>query len=74
MNTKLRLASALVMLSMLLGVKNGYLALWIREDPQPCYTFPVPLSALPPADQILLRRGIPVENVQVLQQLLEDYL
>lgn len=69
-----RFFSVFFLFSMLLGVKRGYLALWNGEDPQPVFTFPVTVSTLPPADQILLRRGIIVENPQSLQALLEDYL
>lgn len=59
---------------MLLGVKNGYLALWKEEDPQPAQIFPVRVSSLPLSDQLLLRRGIPVDDARTLLALLEDYL
>ena len=68
------LFSIFVLLSMLLGVKNGYLTLWKEEDPQPVATFPVAVSSLPLSDQILLHRGIHVESASALQALLEDYL
>lgn len=69
-----RFFSVFFLLSMLLGIKNGHLALWKQEDPQPFIIFPVAASSLPPADRILLQRGIVVENPQSLQSLLEDYL
>lgn len=74
MNRMRTLSRALILCWMLLGVKNGYLALWKPEDPQPVQIFPVRICSLPPADQILLRSGIQVENADALQALLEDYL
>ena len=68
-----QICSAVLMLAMLLGTKNGHLALWKEEDPLPCRIFPVRTDTLPPADQLLLRRGIRVESAEALQQLLEDY-
>lgn len=62
------------LLGMLLGVKNGYLALWKEEDPQPAAIFPVAVSSLPLSDQILLHRGIQIQTDSDLQTLLEDYL
>lgn len=69
-----KLSSLFLLLGMLLGIKDGCLALWKEEDPQPVTIFPVRICSLPPADQTLLRQGIPVKNTQALLFLLEDYL
>lgn len=69
-----RLYVAFSLCWLLLGVKNGYLALWKDEDPEPVHIFPVRIRSLPPADQLALRRGIFAEDLQALLSLLEDYL
>lgn len=74
MNHMRKLSRVFVLCWMLLGVKNGYLALWKEEDPQPVQTFSLRVSSLPLSDQILLHRGIRVESADALQALLEDYL
>lgn len=74
MKNKRGIFSGIFLFFMLLGIKDGYLALWGPEDPQPVRIFSVAVNTLPPADQLLLRRGIRVENSEELQALLEDYL
>ena len=74
MNHINRTLSAFVLFFMLLGIKDGYLALWKSNDPMPVKVFPVPAASLPGADQILLRRGIRADDPLTLQTLLEDYL
>jgi len=66
--------SVFFLFSMILGCKNGYLALWTGEDPQPQRIFPLRISSLPPADQIQLHRGIFLEGEQALAAVLEDLL
>lgn len=62
-------------LNFLLGVKGDYLALWENDDPEPVEIFySCQVSRLPPADQILLHRGIKAEDQQALTAVLEDYL
>lgn len=57
----------------LLGVKGDHLALWIEDDPEPVQIFSCRVSTLPPADQLLLRRGISIQDNLELAHLLEDY-
>lgn len=71
---KKQTASALLAAGFLLGVKEGGLALWIADDPQPVRVFSCRVSSLPPADQLMLRRGIVVQEQGELAGLLEDYL
>lgn len=61
-------------LGYLLGIHNGYLTLWRGDDPEPVHSFYVRAEDLPPADQVLLRRGIRIENDRQLYAVLEDYL
>lgn len=61
-------------LGYLLGIHDGRLALWRGDDPEPVHIFYVRAQDLPPADQILLRRGLRIENDQQLYAVLENYL
>lgn len=65
--------NSLLLLALLLGIHEGYLALWTPEDPQPLVCFSVPSGSLPPADQIRLRQGIVSDYQQTLMALLEDF-
>ena len=58
----------------LLGVKDGSLALWKEPDPEPVMVFSCRVSSLPPADQLMLKRGIKIPDTQQLLMALEDYL
>ncbi len=42
----------------LLGISRGYVAVWRDDDPQPWLITEMPASALPPADQAALEKGI----------------
>lgn len=66
--------SMLLLLALLLGIRDGYLALWREEDPQPIAIFQIRADTLPPADQILLKRGIRLEDKEALLAALEDFL
>lgn len=69
-----RTAAFMLAFGFLLGVKDGHMALWVDDDPQPEHIFSVQVTSLPPVDQVMLRRGIRVENETQLMMLLEDYL
>ena len=58
----------------LLGVKDGYISLWTDSSNDPIEVFPYQARFLPSADQQALERGIPIENEEELNRLLEDYL
>lgn len=58
----------------LLGIHDGFIALWRTDSPQPAEVFPYRADSLPIADQEALKKGIPVESAQDLAHLLEDYL
>ena len=71
---KRKLFATFLFLAFLLGNHNGYLALWTGDNIDPDRIYPYRISTLPPEDQNALRKGIPVENILELTQLLEDYL
>ena len=67
-------ATAVFILSMYLGIRDGNLALfqWHSEEPVAVYSMQV--SMLPERDRQALREGIPIHSRLQLAQLLEDYL
>lgn len=65
---------AALALTFLLGIQDGYIALWKDGDPKPVEVFPFRAQMLPQADQQALEKGIRIENSLQLAQLLEDYL
>lgn len=71
---KLRYIYCILLLGFLLGIKDGRVALWVDDDPQPVQVFPYPVSLLPKADQEALKNGIKIGSSEELRSLLEDYL
>lgn len=69
-----RCLPVMVLLGLLLGVHNGYIALWTEGRPDSVRVFPYRASMLPEQDRRLLEAGIPIENESRLHRLLEDYL
>ena len=63
-----------VILGFLLGIQNGFIALWQDSKPEPIHVFPHKAENLPVADQHALEAGIPIADESTLIQLLEDYL
>ena len=65
---------AAVAITFLLGVHDGYIALWKEGSPEPAEVFPYKASLLPEADQKRLEKGIRIESKKDLLELMEDYL
>lgn len=63
-----------LLMGLILGSHNGYIALWKEGSPEPEKVFPYRVTSLPPADQQALEQGIPIGSAQNLARLLEDYL
>ena len=61
-------------LSFLLGVQNGYIALWKEGSEKPLRVFPYQVKMLPLADQLALKKGIVIKSDSKLAEFLEDYL
>ena len=68
-----RIFYSILLMGFLLGIHNGYIALWKNDDPEPAKIFPYKASLLPPEDQRRLEQGIKFENSADLSQILEDF-
>ena len=66
--------SYLLIFGFLLGVQNGYVALWEDGKAGPIRVFPYAASNLPLKDQQRLEAGIHLDNKLQLIKLIEDYL
>lgn len=58
----------------LLGIREGMLTLWRDGESRPEQVYDIRADTLPPADRLLLERGIPVESREKLWEILENYL
>jgi len=58
----------------LLGIRQGRLTLWRDGEPHPEQVYDIRADTLPPADRLLLERGIRAENREALWEILENYL
>ncbi len=65
---------AALALAFLLGIQDGYIALWKDGSQEPVEVFPFKAELLPPEDQEKLKTGIRIENSRQLTELMEDYL
>lgn len=63
-----------LVLSFILGVQDGNIALWKKGSPEPITVFPYRADSLPEADRKALEQGIELESRQDLLELMEDYL
>ena len=63
-----------MLLSYLLGVSGGHVALWEGDDPTPVHIFPYSLSEFPVYAQKALKEGIPIDDPKELVKILKDYL
>lgn len=63
-----------LILLFILGCKDGHIALWTDDSPEPLQVFPYSAASLPDADRKALEQGIRTEDPQALLRLLEDYL
>lgn len=64
----------IALLNFILGIHNGYVALWDGTSQVPAQVYSIPAENLPPADQRALAQGIEAADEAALQRLLEDYL
>ena len=71
---KIRSLLFLLLYGLLLGIHDGYVALYQHGISHPVDIFPRHVTMLPDADRQALERGIPVADDEMLQHLLEDYL
>ena len=71
---KLRYLYVTLVFGFLLGISDGYIALWKDGGADPVRVFPYRAENLPVADQQALEKGIYLEDKEELLQLMEDYL
>lgn len=71
---KKRVCAILLLLSLYLGLHNGYIALWREGEPEPVQVFPYRAALYPKLDQAALEKGIPISDTETLKKLLEDFL
>ncbi len=69
-----RIMCNILLFAYLLGVKDGFIALWKDETPEHIRVFPYRADSLPPEDQKALQRGIRIDSKTELIHILEDYL
>lgn len=72
--TKLRNLFFILIMGYLLGIQNGWIALWKDGNPEPERVFSYKAEILPPEDQKALAKGIHLDEDSALIKLLEDYL
>lgn len=65
---------SIALLTILLGIHNGQIAVWKDDDPQPFLILPYKADMLPVKDRIALNKGIRFDSFQDLEQILQDYL
>ncbi len=63
-----------VLLSYLLGVSGGNVALFEADDPTPVHIFPYAVSDFPVRQQKALKEGIPISDAGELVKVLREYL
>ena len=71
---KFRNLLCILIMGYLLGIQNGWIALWEDGNPEPERVFPYRAESLPPEDQKALAKGIHLDEDSALIKLLEDYL
>ena len=64
----------LLIAGFLLGISDGRLTLWQEGNSHPEQIYDIREDSLPPADRLMLQRGIRIESRQELWEILENYL
>lgn len=63
-----------LILSFILGIHEGNIALWKKGSDDPVRVFPYRAGMLPPEARSALEKGIPIESIEQLEALAENYL
>ena len=74
MKNKLTILYCITLLSFLLSVYKGKIALWKKGEAHPVKVFPYSASLLPKSDREKLEKGIEFESLEELTKFAEDYL
>lgn len=67
-------AALVLLLGFLLGIHEGKLALWRDGTEKPEQVYDIRADSLPPADRLVLDRGMQLESREEVWQVLENYL
>lgn len=67
-------AAMVLALGFLLGIRDGKLTLWRDGIERPEQVYDIRADSLPPADRLLLERGLRCDSREELWQVLENYL
>lgn len=63
-----------LLLTFILGIRDGKIALWKNGEPEPVRVFPYRAQMLPPEARNALEKGIPIDSIEQLEELAENYL
>ena len=63
-----------LILTFILGLREGNIALWKNGDTEPLRVFPYRVETLPPQARAALERGISFDSLDELEALAENYL
>ena len=69
-----RILTLTLIISLYLGLSDGYLALWKAGNSKPEIIYPYHISLYPQIDQVRLKKGIPIRSTEELSQHIEDFL
>lgn len=69
-----KLAATLLITMLLLGIRDGYMALWKLDDPEPLHIFPFRASIFPEKIRSALEKGIRIEQDSDVGRLLLDMI
>ena len=74
MKKKLTLLYCITLLTFLLGIYKGKIALWKKGEQHPVKVFPYSAGMLPEKDRAKLEKGIEFQSLEELTKFAEDYL
>ena len=63
----------IMLLTLLVGIHRGRIAVWTGEDPEPRYILPYSADLLPEGDRRALEKGIRLHSREELSRFLEDF-
>ena len=63
-----------LLLALILGIRDGRVALWKDGGADPVRVFPCRAGMLPPEARSALEQGIRIESLEQLEELAENYL
>lgn len=73
MKFKQILLTNLLLFGFILGIHEGKVALWKDGQKKPVKVFPYQASMLPEVDQKRLEKGIHVDSLNELYEMIQDY-